>query len=47
VDEETEDILGPDTSQNFKLLGNGIYMSVTETHGGGIFLEWKRISMVS
>lgn len=36
VDEETGDLLGPDKSQNFKLIGNGIYMSVTETHGGGI-----------
>ena len=36
VDEETGDLLGPDESQNFKLIGHGIYMSVTETHGGGI-----------
>lgn len=36
VDEETGDLLGPDQSQNFKLIENGIYMSVTETHGGGI-----------
>ncbi|MFC5626582.1 hypothetical protein [Algoriphagus winogradskyi] len=36
VDEETGDLLGPDESQNFKLTGDGIYMSVTETHGGGI-----------
>jgi hypothetical protein len=36
VDEETGDLLGTDESQNFKLIGNGIYMSVTETHGGGI-----------
>ena len=36
VDEKTGDLLGPDKSQNFKLIGNGIYMSVTETHGGGI-----------
>ena len=36
VDEVTGDLLGPDISQNFKLIGNGIYMSVTETHGGGI-----------
>ncbi len=36
LDEETGDLLGPDESQNFKLIGNGIYMSVTETHGGGI-----------
>lgn len=36
IDEKTGDLLGPDESQNFKLLGEGIYMSVTETHGGGI-----------
>ena len=36
VDNETGDLLGPDESQNFKLIGNGIYMSATETHGGGI-----------
>lgn len=36
VDEETGDLLGPDESQNFKLIGNGIYMSVEESHGGGI-----------
>ncbi len=36
VDKKTGDLLGPDESQNFKLIGNGIYMSVTETHGGGI-----------
>ena len=36
ADEETGDLLGPDTTQNFKLLGEGIFMSVTETHGGGI-----------
>jgi hypothetical protein len=40
ADEETGDLLGPDISQNFKLIGNGIYMSVTETHGGGI-LFWN------
>jgi hypothetical protein len=49
VDEETGDLLGPDQSQNFKLIGNGIYMSVTETHGGGIIFwngkeyQWYRI----
>jgi len=36
VDEETGDIIGQDESQNFKLIGNGIYMSVEESHGGGI-----------
>ena len=36
VDEETGDLMGTDESQNFKLIGNGIFMSVTETHGGGI-----------
>lgn len=36
VDKENGDLMGPDESQNFKLIGNGIYMSVTETHGGGI-----------
>jgi hypothetical protein len=42
VDEETGDLLGRDESQNFKLIGNGIYMSVTETHGGGIIF-WNGI----
>lgn len=36
VDEETGDIIGQDESQNFKLIGTGIYMSVEESHGGGI-----------
>lgn len=36
VDEETGDIMGQDESKNFKLIGNGIYMSVEESHGGGI-----------
>ncbi len=36
VDEETGDIIGQDENQNFKLIGNGIYMSVEESHGGGI-----------
>ncbi len=36
VDEETGDIIGQDEKQNFKLIGNGIYMSVEESHGGGI-----------
>ena len=36
VDEETGDIIGQDENQNFKLIGNGIYMSVEESRGGGI-----------
>jgi len=36
VDEEAGDIIGQDESKNFKLIGNGIYMSVEESHGGGI-----------
>lgn len=36
VDEETGDIIGQDESKHFKLIGNGIYMSVEESHGGGI-----------
>ncbi|WP_179333046.1 hypothetical protein [Winogradskyella costae] len=36
VDKETGDIIGQDESQNFKLIGNGIYMGVEESHGGGI-----------
>ena len=36
VDEETGDIIGQDENQSFKLIGNGIYMSVEEYHGGGI-----------
>lgn len=36
LDNETGDILGQDESQNFKLIGNGIYMKVEESHGGGI-----------
>lgn len=36
VDKKTGDLLGPDKNQMFKLIGDGIYMSVTETHGGGI-----------
>ena len=38
VDEETGDIIGQDESKSFKLIGNGIYMSVEESHGGGIIL---------
>ncbi|RIA10201.1 hypothetical protein OE09_2056 [Flavobacteriaceae bacterium MAR_2010_72] len=36
VDQETGDIIGQDESKNFKLIGNGIYMGVEESHGGGI-----------
>lgn len=36
VDKETGDIIGQDEGENFKLIGNGIYMSVEESHGGGI-----------
>lgn len=36
VDQKTGDIIGPDASQNFKLIGDGIYMTVEESHGGGI-----------
>ncbi len=36
VDKETGDIIGQDENQSFKLIGNGIYMSVEESHGGGI-----------
>ncbi len=49
VDEETGDIIGQDENKNFKLIGNGIYMSVEESHGGGIIFwngkayEWYHI----
>ena len=36
VDEESGDIIGQDESKEFKLTGNGIYMSLEESHGGGI-----------
>ncbi|WP_100613086.1 hypothetical protein [Confluentibacter lentus] len=36
IDQKTGDIIGQDNNQNFKLIGNGIYMSVEESHGGGI-----------
>jgi hypothetical protein len=36
VDKETGDIIGQDETQNFELIGNGIYMSVEESHGGAI-----------
>jgi hypothetical protein len=41
IDKETGDIIGQDESQNFKLIGNGIYMSILESHGGGIIF-WNR-----
>ncbi len=41
IDKKTGDIIGQDESQNFELIGNGIYMSVGESHGGGI-LFWNR-----
>ncbi len=40
VDEKTGDIIGPDKSKIFKLIGDGISMSVQESHGGGI-LFWN------
>ncbi|MDE3743880.1 hypothetical protein [Maribacter polysaccharolyticus] len=49
VDIETGDIIGQDESLNFELIGNGIYMSVQESHGGGIIFwngteyEWYHI----
>ena len=49
VDEETGDIIGQDESKYFKLIGNGIYMSVEESHGGGIIFwnakeyEWYHV----
>ncbi|MEQ9165122.1 MAG: hypothetical protein RLO12_02600 [Fulvivirga sp.] len=36
VDSESGDIIGPDVSMEFKLIGNGIFMTVEEGHGGGI-----------
>ena len=39
VDTETGDIIGPDESQQFRLLGNGIFMHIEEASGGGI-LYW-------
>ncbi len=39
VDSETGDIIGPDETKKFKLIGNGIYMHVDEAGGGGI-LYW-------
>lgn len=39
LDQETGDILEPDENQNFKLIGNGIFMKIEESHGGGI-LFW-------
>ncbi|MEZ4803495.1 MAG: hypothetical protein R2797_12045 [Gelidibacter sp.] len=40
VDEETGDIIGQDESKNFKLIGNGIYMSAEESHGG-VIIFWN------
>lgn len=39
VDPETGDILGQDKANEFRLVGNGIFMHVDETEGGGI-LFW-------
>lgn len=39
VDERTGDIVGADPDQSFRLIGNGIYMGVEESGGGGI-LFW-------
>lgn len=39
VDSETGDIIGDDTTKEFRLLGNGIFMHVDEADGGGI-LFW-------
>lgn len=39
VDSNTGDIIGVDETKNFKLIGNGIYMHVDESGGGGI-LYW-------
>lgn len=36
VDSESGDIIGPDISKEFNLIGNGIFMTVKEGHGGGI-----------
>ncbi|WP_282081480.1 hypothetical protein [Aquimarina algiphila] len=49
VDEKTGDIIGPDQTKTFKLIGDGILMSVDESHGGGILFwngknyEWYHI----
>ncbi|WP_271785407.1 hypothetical protein [Aquimarina algiphila] len=49
VDEKTGDIIGPDQSKAFKLIGDGISMSVDESHGGGVLFwngknyEWYHI----
>jgi hypothetical protein len=39
VDSATGDIIGPDKTKEFRLLGNGILMHVDEADGGGI-LFW-------
>lgn len=45
VDEETGDIIGQDENQNFKLIGNGIYMSGEESHVNVIiFCDGKNIN---
>ena len=49
VDERTGDIIGPDQSKIFKLIGDGISMRVDESDGGGILFwngknyEWYHI----
>lgn len=40
VDNETGDIIGPDKTKEFRLIGTGIYMHVNEACGGGI-LFWN------
>jgi hypothetical protein len=39
VDAESGDIIGPDKTKEFRLIGNGIFMHVDEAGGGGI-LFW-------
>lgn len=49
MDPETGDILGHDEAKEFRLLGNGIFMHVDETEGGGILFwtgdkyEWYHV----
>tara|TARA_R110001632_G_scaffold129726_1_gene243802 strand:- start:1696 stop:2373 length:678 start_codon:yes stop_codon:yes gene_type:complete len=40
VDKETGDIIGQDETRKFKLVGNGIKMSVEESHGG-LVIFWN------
>jgi hypothetical protein len=40
VDSETGDIIGPDKTKEFRLLGTGIFMQADEADGGGI-LFWN------